>query len=67
MREWLNKIHDLEFVPASNQDPRDGFVYTVKFFNNKKEEFAITPNYVGGINYVYNEKLEQLIEQLLEY
>ncbi|MCF2943356.1 hypothetical protein [Paenibacillus tarimensis] len=66
VRDWINQVKDMIFVPDPNQEGRTGFLYEVSLFEGEERKLSFTPSVVGGHYYLHNEKLLEHVEALFE-
>lgn len=67
IQDWIKKVRNLNFDLDPNQEMRDGYLYSVSFYENKLKIFGLTPNSVSnGHYYLYNEELESRMQELFE-
>jgi hypothetical protein len=66
VREFLEEIKSTEFIPDSNQEPRDGFNYLIKLFEEKKMTFDFTLTEMGGHYYHTEPDLFPVVDEFYE-
>ncbi|PZD93210.1 hypothetical protein DNH61_24505 [Paenibacillus sambharensis] len=66
VRDWINQVKDMIFVPDPNQEGRTGFLYEVSLFEGEERKLSFTPSAVGGHYYLHNEKLLARVEALFQ-
>jgi len=61
VRQWIETIKSMEFVPDPNQEGRAGFLYSVSLYEGEALKLGFTNNTMGKHYYLNN---EQLLEQI---
>ncbi|MFT4416576.1 hypothetical protein ACLM5H_22180 [Fredinandcohnia humi] len=54
VKDFLERIKDIDFIPEENQEDRSGFRYSITFYENGKQTFSCTLNQIGK-HYYYTE------------
>ena len=54
IKDFIIEIKSIKFVPEDNQEKRDGFRYSVIFFENDEQTFQFGPTQING-NYYHTE------------
>ena len=54
IQDFIDEIKSVKFVPDDNQEKRDGFRYSVTFFENDEQTFQFGPTQISG-NYYHTE------------
>jgi hypothetical protein len=52
--KFLSKIKEIKFIPEENQEPRNGFRYSIALFQEGELTFSFTLTEVNG-HYYYTE------------
>ena len=54
IQDFINEIKSIKFVPDDNQEMRDGFRYSITFFENDEQTFQFGTTQING-NYYHTE------------
>lgn len=54
IKEFLKEIEHIKFIPEESQEPREGWLYSIKLYSDKEEIFQFGPTEINE-NYYYTE------------
>lgn len=54
IKEFLKEIEDIKFIPEESQEPREGWLYSIKLYSEKEEILQFGPTEINE-NYYYTE------------
>jgi len=60
----LSDIEDIKFIPDENQEPRDGFNYSITLFQDGEETFGFGLTSVNGHYYHTEPDIYPIIDEL---
>lgn len=61
---FLSDIEEIKFIPDENQEPRDGFNYSITLFQDGEETFQFGLTYVNGNYYHTNPDIYPIVDEL---
>jgi hypothetical protein len=64
IRQWIDKIKEIDIVADPNQEGRAGFMYAVNLLEGKEYKLSFNSSSVGKQYNLSNEKLNSLMEEL---
>lgn len=67
IKNWIDEVRNLEFVPDPNQEDRVGYLYWVTLYENQEAKLSFTPSSTGGHYYLHNDQLHKKIEELVAF
>ncbi|AQQ53148.1 hypothetical protein [Planococcus lenghuensis] len=63
---FLQDIQSIQFVPEKDQSAREGYLYSIRFFEGDSETFRFTPIEVEGNYYETEPDIHPVISQYAE-
>jgi hypothetical protein len=60
---FLSDIEEIKFIPDENQEPRDGFSYSITLFQDGEDTFQFGLTYVNGNYYHTEPNIEPIVDE----
>lgn len=54
IKGFIKEIEDIKFIPKESQEPREGWLYSIKLYSDKEEIFQFGPTKINE-NYYHTE------------
>ncbi|WP_203247400.1 hypothetical protein [Sporosarcina beigongshangi] len=54
IKDFTSQLENVKFIPDENQEQRDGFIYSITFFQNGEQTFQFGLSQING-NYYHTE------------
>ena len=63
IRSFIKEVKDIKFIPDENQSKRDGFIYSITFYEGDKATLQFGLNQIGDDYYTTEPNIEPIVEE----
>ena len=64
IQSFIKEIKDIKFIPDEDQSERDGFIYSITFYEGDKATLQFSLNQIGNDYYNTQPDIEPIVEEL---
>ncbi|QGM29329.1 hypothetical protein GI482_02490 [Bacillus sp. N3536] len=64
IQSFIKEVKDIKFIPDEDQSERDGFIYSITFYEGDKVTLQFGLNQIGDAYYNTEPDIEPIVEEL---